>query len=234
MEAEFKRKVEIYAARMHETKAWSDHTTLVIDSLRKQVDALEAKAREKKTDTVMQPAISQAGDITQLLQLLKSLQNQAKIEEQSEEYRKKYENYKKLYTNETADKAAKVREIQILKDEAGQVSDVKELRAKYENLKILYGKEQNIRREKEAKNEQLADELDKKSKSLNAMYPEIDKMCEMNSEIEEQVSKLEEEKTALEAKANEEERRRIQAELNSTQKDMKINELKNEAGPGTT
>lgn len=77
-------------------------------------------------------------------------------------------------------------------------------------------------------------ELEKKAKSLDAMFPEIDSLCEMNSQLEDSQAKLQDQKAALEKMAKDEERRRIQAELASTQKDMRINELKNELGPRST
>lgn len=52
-----------------------------------------------------------------MTETLNALKNQAAIETEKEELRKKYENYKKLYINEKQEKDLKAKEIQVVKDQ---------------------------------------------------------------------------------------------------------------------
>ena len=81
--------------------------------------------------------------------ILKSLKIQTEVEKQKEEFRKKYENYKKMFMNEKTEKEAKMKELQILREKEGPIENIVDLRAKYENLKELHNKEYMTRKEKE-------------------------------------------------------------------------------------
>ena len=72
-----------------------------------------------------------------MLQILKDLKSLSDAEVQKEEYRKKYENYKKLCLQEKLEKDQKTMELKILKESDPQSTEIKELRVKYENLKLI-------------------------------------------------------------------------------------------------
>lgn len=76
---------------------------------------------------------------SELVKILKDLLSQSEISDQKEEFRKKYENYKKLFMNEKLDKECKAKELEILKEQMKDegVPEIKELRVKYDNLKQL-------------------------------------------------------------------------------------------------
>jgi len=59
-------------------------------------------------------------------------------EKQKEEIKKKYEYYKKMFISEKTEKESKIKEIAVLKDTEGPITEVKEVRAKYEALKLTH------------------------------------------------------------------------------------------------
>jgi len=100
----------------------------------------------------------------ELLQILKDLKSNSDLEAQKEEFRKKYENYKKLFLNEKLEKDCKSKELEILKEaqtKGEAIPEIKELRIKYENLKQVNAKEYNLRKEKESKLEAANAEISK-------------------------------------------------------------------------
>ena len=86
-----------------------------------------------------------------LIDILRKLQKEAALEKQKEEYRSKYENYKKLCLKEKSEKDIKIKELQVFRDKEGAQPEVKEIMAKYEGEKIARQKEYQIRQDKEAK-----------------------------------------------------------------------------------
>jgi len=100
----------------------------------------------------------------ELLQILKDLKSNSDLEAQKEEFRKKYENYKKLFLNEKLEKDCKSKELEILKEaqtKGEAIPEIKELRIKYENLKQVNAKEYNLRKGKESKLEAANAEISK-------------------------------------------------------------------------
>lgn len=71
-------------------------------------------------------------DSADLKELLTSLRQDGSHAAQSEEFRKKYENYKKLFMCEKHEKECKIKELATLKDETKPVSEIKDLRVKYD------------------------------------------------------------------------------------------------------
>ena len=135
--------------------------------------------------------------ISQLMEILKSLKVQSEAEKQKEEFRKKYENYKKMFVNEKCEKEALAKEISIIKEKEGPIEETKELRAKYENLKELHQKEYNSRKEKEQKLEQCNVDLQKKNQALDDLYGQFDQLYENIGQQDEQISHLQQEKSTL-------------------------------------
>jgi len=110
-----------------------------------------------------------------LSEILLDLKSQSAKATEKDEYRKKYEDYKKLFIIEKSEKDCKVKELAILKEEtSGAMPEVKELRVKYENLKIINGKEYNLRKEKETKLAAAMAEIEKSKQSLDDIYTQID------------------------------------------------------------
>ena len=72
------------------------------------------------------------------------------LERQKEEFRKKYENYKKMFLDQKHEKDCKIKELLILKEE-NPPGELKEMKIKIENLKASQAKEYNGRKEKEQK-----------------------------------------------------------------------------------
>ena len=103
--------------------------------------------------------------------VLNTLRKQSILENEKEELRKKYENYKKLFINEKQERELKAKELQILKEKLeGPIPEVKELRVKYENYRIQHTKEYNLRKEKEGKLEAAHSEIQKLKVSLDDIY----------------------------------------------------------------
>ena len=90
-------------------------------------------------------------DNNDLKELLTALRSDSDHCQQEEEYRKKYENYKKIFLNEKLEKDQKIKEIEILKSTEDLSSEAKDLKIKYENMKALQQKEYQARKEKEEK-----------------------------------------------------------------------------------
>lgn len=80
-------------------------------------------------------------DNSALKDLLTSIRQDGSHVAQKEEFRKKYENYKKIFLNEKHEKDCKIKELETLKEKEDTTSDIKELRVKYDNVKASQVKE---------------------------------------------------------------------------------------------
>ena len=125
----------------------------------------------------------------QLLELLKQLKTDTSVLDQKEEFRQKYEKYKHMFLKEKLEKDKNGLELKTLREEQPPI-ELKDLKAKYEKLKSAYNREQEIKKDREAKYEQLNQEMLKKDKSLNDFYTQIDEIYESSSTLQEQVDKL--------------------------------------------
>ena len=67
--------------------------------------------------------------------MIKSLKKDFDQEKQKDEIKKKYEYYKKLFMDEKTQKESKIKELTVLRENDGPITEVKEIRAKYESLK---------------------------------------------------------------------------------------------------
>ena len=111
-----------------------------------------------------------------------------------------------MFYNEKQEKESKIKELQILKEEAPPI-EIKELKAKYESLKLAQQKEYQTRKEKEAKLEASHAEHQKKIQELDDLYVQFDELYEQNSSKDDKIntlsqdlSKSQAELQALEAK----------------------------------
>ena len=95
-----------------------------------------------------------------------------------------------MFINTKAEKDQKAKELQLLKEEQAPAVDVKELRIKYENLKVLHQKELTQRKDKEAKFETINAEMQKKNKSLDDLYSQIEEIYEASNALQTEVDKL--------------------------------------------
>lgn len=115
---------------------------------------------------------------------MKDLKSQSDSETQREEFRKKYEQYKKLFMNEKLEKECKIKELTLLKEKEGPIEDATQIKIKYENLKQANQKEYNTRKEKEQKLEAANSEIQKQKQSLDDLYTQIDELFEASAASE--------------------------------------------------
>ena len=90
-------------------------------------------------------------DNSSLKDLLTSIRQDTSNAAQKEEFRKKYEQYKKYFFDQKYEKECKIKELETLKEAEGSASEMKELRVKYEQCKINQNKEYQMRKDKEQK-----------------------------------------------------------------------------------